>query len=636
MADFTLTLFSSILNTTPALLADLTPRQGAGFANAGPLQAGGWRRTVRGMGGYWEGSFSLSGTEEEILQAWNEWLGCHLVERAGGVKTWEGMVYEMDLHYRGNHRRRTLDLLANAVKTTYTTLDYSGADLLTNGDFEAGDLSGWSSDGAAAVGDPTHGGSAWAADVTSAGMESDGSDDNYIRQNVNVSPGNVYQLTAWLYGSDEPARIGIRDPNASEWLFAPRGYGGWLSWSKAAISPIVGPSGGEILIVLYGPPDAGDVGHFDDVEFLERQEAVYETDWITEDPPPGPSISTYGRKEHREVADNLPWASSVALQRTLLAYHKDPWARPVGLDTSNEVTLDVRVCGYVWTMNWLYVQSGDGSTGDLGDWLEDITGTDFGLSPEHCTTGDTPVTTAGDCQFVKVGRIETNTLQVVQRATMDERPWDMIAEVCKLGIADRLAITAVGVGAGGTFTVAGDYRSVFVTGFVFTVDGSTNNDGDWTVASSTYTGGNTVITVTGTVDATADGDIIYRYLPARAYVDNGRLFVYEKMDVEPRYYMRGSQLYDHVGAQDAVSPWAIRPGVVRDMNYPVRRQDYNSIFADARDSYVDEVEVSADGAISLRSTEFSEADVWRARAGVLEFEYGGDGDDDGGIPFKRW
>jgi len=51
-----------------------------------------------------------------------------------------------------------------------------------------------------------------------------------------------------------------------------------------------------------------------------------------------------------------------------------------------------------------------------------------------------------------------------------------------------------------SFTIAGsDQTAIFVNGFQFAVVGSTSNDGTWTVSSSVFTGGNTVITVTSAV-----------------------------------------------------------------------------------------------------------------------------------------
>ena len=60
------------------------------------------------------------------------------------------------------------------------------------------------------------------------------------------------------------------------------------------------------------------------------------------------------------------------------------------------------------------------------------------------------------------------------------------------------------------FTIAGDRTEQFAIGNVFTVTGSTGNDGNWTVSTSEFTGGNTEIVVTGDItDATVDGTISF-------------------------------------------------------------------------------------------------------------------------------
>lgn len=454
----------------------------------------------------------------------------------------------MDLRHRGNHKRRSLDLLTNAVRTTYTTLDYTGDNMITNGDFETGDMSGWTHNNGAASVSPVHSGS-YAGTVTSAGANSEGHDANYIRQNVNGTPGISYRLTCYIRGDGtNRARVGVRDPNESDWLIQPQARGSASAWTKVVLETVCPPEG-ELLYYFYGGRTAGSTGNFDDVEVLERGEAVYETDWATD----YPSISNYGRREWMEPSDNLPLASSEAFRDSILAFQKDPWPRPVGLGASDEIVLTVRVCGYVWTMNWLYVMEGDGSAGNLSDWLSTLVGTSYGLTVAHATTSDTVTSTAGDCQFVRVGRVDSNTLQVNQKATMDERAWDLIMEMVKLGIEDP--------------------------------------------------------------------DSAGAYIPARCYIGNNRLFTYEAINTTPQLYLRGGQLYNAVGARQAVSPYSVWPCVVRDMDYPVSQALYNSIFDDVRDSYVDEVEVDEAGNVSLRSTVFSDLDIWRTRADLLEFSY---------------
>ena len=70
------------------------------------------------------------------------------------------------------------------------------------------------------------------------------------------------------------------------------------------------------------------------------------------------------------------------------------------------------------------------------------------------------------------------------------------------------AITAVATGTGGSFTIAGDQRKFFRVGDALTITGSTNNNAQTkTIAGLAFTGGNTVITITETVGAVADGSI---------------------------------------------------------------------------------------------------------------------------------
>lgn len=90
--------------------------------------------------------------------------------------------------------------------------------------------------------------------------------------------------------------------------------------------------------------------------------------------------------------------------------------------------------------------------------------------------------------------------------------WQIMVKGGAASFISTYAITAVATGLGGTFTVAGDETLNFQPGYKFTITGSTNNDGIWTVVSSTY-GATTVITVEETVGAVADG-VIVGYAPS--------------------------------------------------------------------------------------------------------------------------
>jgi len=78
-----------------------------------------WRRSIRMQGGFWQGSCWTEGDAGKLLDLFNRWLGCHVQERAGGVTSWEGLVYELEITIGGAKRRRSLDDVVNAVACTY-------------------------------------------------------------------------------------------------------------------------------------------------------------------------------------------------------------------------------------------------------------------------------------------------------------------------------------------------------------------------------------------------------------------------------------------------------------------------------------------------------------------------------------
>lgn len=92
---------------------------GGGFLDDITKVAKNWRRSTRWLGGYWQGSFSVEGKPTELQDWFFNRLGCHVEERSNGVVTWEGLIYEMELTLNGVKRRRSLDLMNNAVATEY-------------------------------------------------------------------------------------------------------------------------------------------------------------------------------------------------------------------------------------------------------------------------------------------------------------------------------------------------------------------------------------------------------------------------------------------------------------------------------------------------------------------------------------
>jgi len=247
------------------------------------------------------------------------------------------------------------------------------------------------------------------------------------------------------------------------------------------------------------------------------------------------SIARFGRKEEMLLLDNYPLATAEAYRSSFLAERSWPWPRPLGLGARGKAQLNLLACGYVYTANWMFVEEGDGTDDDVDDWMAQLVGTTTGLSSNHggSTAG------AGDCQFLKVGSMGTNTLQVTKSAVSPVRAWDVMSELAQLGDADGDA---------------------------------------W-----------------------------------RVWVGPGQLVYYWEQDLTPRYFMRDGVLYDTPGARDAVNPWSVRPGVVRDMDYPARQIRPQLLLSDARDALIEEVEVDEAGNITLRPESMMESGVLAAQ-----------------------
>lgn len=247
------------------------------------------------------------------------------------------------------------------------------------------------------------------------------------------------------------------------------------------------------------------------------------------------SIERYGRREELLLLDNYPEATALAYRNTFLAERAWPWPRPIALGAGGEARLDLVVCGYAFTANWLFLAEGDNTADDLDDWIGEVVGTTTGLTTNHggSTAG------AGDCQFLAGKSLATNTLQAVKGSDGPMRPWDLLSELAALG------------------------------------DSSGN--------------------------------------PWRVWVDTGRLLHYGPISAAPRYFMRRGVLYDSAGARGASNPFQVRPAVVRDLDYPISGGAYGSFLQDRRDSFVEEVEVNAQGQISLKTAGYLSSDILAAQ-----------------------
>jgi hypothetical protein len=97
-------------------------------------------------------------------------------------------------------------------------------------------------------------------------------------------------------------------------------------------------------------------------------------------------------------------------------------------------------------------------------------------------------------------------------------------------------------------------------------------------------------------------------VPARFYVDNDRRAFYRTIDTDPAYYLRDGVFYTSAGGTTAANPWSLKPGVVRDMDYPIKKTEYGAWLQDARDFYISEFEVS-DAGVFYKTDEFDESEL---------------------------
>ena len=263
-ADFSLLVSSPVIDPESTMILDL----GA---------VSDWKRSIRGMGGFWQGSFTMPiKFSADYLSMFHELLGFHLEERSAGGTTWQGLIYELEIEQNGIRRRRSLDLMSNAIDVTYSL-----------------------------------------------------------------------------------------------------------------------------------------AGETTDLGFLTEAR----------------SIDRYGRREERLSFDGISSTTATGLRARFLAESCWPWARPIGLGPVAESSLSVKVCGYVFTANWMFVKAGDGTEQDIDHWIESIVGTAEGLSSDHGGS----VSGAGDCQFLQVGNLRSNTLEALEFVESDIRAWSQLVELAGLG-----------------------------------------------------------------------------------------------------------------------------------------------------------------------------------------------------------
>lgn len=133
---------------------------------------------------------------------------------------------------------------------------------------------------------------------------------------------------------------------------------------------------------------------------------------------------------------------------------------------------------------------------------------------------------------------------------------------------------------------------------------------------------NSLSIVRKTLMPTRTGDLLFLLTnlgdangdPWRLHVVAGRKVVYEKIDITPKYYLRGGNLYSTAGGSVKIDAWMMQPSVLRDLTYPVSLNEYGGFLPDARDFYVSEIEVGTGNGLVLKTELFEESEILAAQA----------------------
>jgi hypothetical protein len=101
--------------------------------------------------------------------------------------------------------------------------------------------------------------------------------------------------------------------------------------------------------------------------------------------------------------------------------------------------------------------------------------------------------------------------------------------------------------------------------------------------------------------------------PWLVWVGADRQVFYGPAELDFQYSIQQGGLYRGFDTRAAVDPWSLWPGLCRDLAYTNTILETGSMFADGRDLWIAEVEVTADGSVSLKTELFDEGAILMAQ-----------------------
>ena len=263
--------------------------------------------------------------------------------------------------------------------------------------------------------------------------------------------------------------------------------------------------------------------------------------------------------------------------------------------------LDVNVCGYVRTANYRHVSVSDSA--DQADvYISAIL--------------------SSDCELLSAGDIASNAMDVEQETGIPQRAWDEIKRVTDLGdTSGNLWRSYVYNGR------ILNYEQVSTTPLYYVRRGVSrvrDLDDLWNYIDGKYIDAtNEAQSSTGV--SNADSIAKYGQKEYKILEDNVSstvaaarrdTFLNEYQWSYPRPMFGGGEM--EIVADDGTdmvkSPWSMKPGVYRDMQYPVGGSRSSAWLSDRRDFIVDEVRVNADRGVTLSTKFMLQSDVLKAQA----------------------
>lgn len=398
LSDYALTLYGSIY--TPQRPINVTKRMPD------------WRRSIRRHGGFWTGTAHFVGTRDEMIDMYLNGLNRRLVESTGGRRgavTWEGFLAETELTLDGvTYKRSMLDMM-NACKVCYTKI---GNNLITNPSVET---VAWTDELSPTTNERTED---WAVlgdwsqhCVTRAGQNREGI---CIENGIAIEAEVAYQARIavnvvsgkWVYKIKDNAHT-PGDPGYDVAKVKSIGTGDQILLAEIGEENEVTTV--RVILVEKTVASGGEI--YADNAILSYSPVKSETPWYTD----VASIAEFGRIEDILLEAEKTNAEAIDKAETELAARA--WARskpPPRMEATGMPKpdgLSMLFCGYVFTLNWLHIQT------TTGEAQADV----------HIGS------LVGESEFVTAGFIEENTMLAMVDASYPTRIWDKIKEITRAG-----------------------------------------------------------------------------------------------------------------------------------------------------------------------------------------------------------